>query len=201
MSILGSIGAIAGGIGQGLFEKNMADNSAKKNMKRQHKYNVQMMQNAHQWEVEDLQTAGINPILSAGGSPNMPSTAGPAGAQPKVSAMQNYQEQKRIDNETKIADSTAEKNEAEAKQSKTQTQFMDETGTYPGMPTESEESSESTGKESGWNIGGGADIGGTGKGLIGKTIGKIGGNLSGGKKKQSHSAKSLKKSQPANRKK
>lgn len=32
------------------------------------KYQKEFAQNAHQWEVEDLKKAGLNPILSAGGS-------------------------------------------------------------------------------------------------------------------------------------
>lgn len=41
---------------------------SKKAAERQFKYQKEMMQNAHQWEVQDLRKAGLNPILSAGGS-------------------------------------------------------------------------------------------------------------------------------------
>lgn len=37
-------------------------------MKMQQEYQTKVMQNSHQWEVEDLRNAGLNPILSAGGS-------------------------------------------------------------------------------------------------------------------------------------
>ena len=42
---------------------------------------VFMAQNAHQWEVEDLKKAGLNPILSAGGT-------GASGVAPSAIAMQ-----------------------------------------------------------------------------------------------------------------
>ena len=32
------------------------------------KHQKEAMKNRHQWEVEDLRAAGLNPILSAGGS-------------------------------------------------------------------------------------------------------------------------------------
>lgn len=41
-----------------------ATSSAKLN----NKYQKEFAQNAHQWEVKDLQKAGLNPVLSAGGS-------------------------------------------------------------------------------------------------------------------------------------
>lgn len=39
-----------------------------------------MMRKRHQWEVEDLRAAGLNPILSAGGAPSMGSPPGPTGS-------------------------------------------------------------------------------------------------------------------------
>ena len=34
-------------------------------------FNLSSVQNRHQWEVEDLRKAGLNPILSAGGTPSI----------------------------------------------------------------------------------------------------------------------------------
>ena len=58
MGLLG--GSIAGGI--------FASNSASSNNARNIRFQREAAQNAHQWEVNDLRKAGLNPILSAGGA-------------------------------------------------------------------------------------------------------------------------------------
>lgn len=67
----GTMAAIGGGIGMGnMF--TTAKTSYKYNKRlldQQQRWQRKMMQNAHQWEVQDLRDAGLNPILSAGGSP------------------------------------------------------------------------------------------------------------------------------------
>lgn len=58
--------------------------AAKRNTQAQINWERERAQNAHQWEISDMEKAGINPILSAGGSgaatggisPQMPDTSG-----------------------------------------------------------------------------------------------------------------------------
>lgn len=48
---------------------------AKKEAKKARDFTKKMMKSRHQWEVGDLRKAGLNPILSAGGTPSMGSSA------------------------------------------------------------------------------------------------------------------------------
>ena len=50
----------------------ISGNSAESTNAQQITATNEQMQNAHQWEVDDLRAAGLNPILSAGGSPQKP---------------------------------------------------------------------------------------------------------------------------------
>ena len=65
-------GSLLGGI--------LGNNSAKKAAKAQMAFQERMAKNAHQYEVADLKAAGLNPILSAGGS----GAATPSGAMPSL---------------------------------------------------------------------------------------------------------------------
>ena len=70
---MGWLSGITKSIGN-IFNDISGANSA---MKQQYNYNKEFAQNAHQWEVKDMEAAGLNPILSADGS----------GAQGNVSAV------------------------------------------------------------------------------------------------------------------
>lgn len=59
--------AILGSAAAGLVGGRMSDNSAKRAAMRAYRQNKDAAQSAHQWEVEDLRKAGLNPILSGTG--------------------------------------------------------------------------------------------------------------------------------------
>lgn len=75
MGLFSAVASSVGNIGDRLLNRQDANSAAQ----RQNKYNVwlqqnnqefqrEMAKNAHQYEIEDLKKAGLNPILSAGGS-------------------------------------------------------------------------------------------------------------------------------------
>lgn len=72
-----------------------ANNKNNRSLARQaNNFTREMMQNRHQWQVADMRAAGLNPILSAGGTPSMGASAqaapsqdpGAAGLQAALSA-------------------------------------------------------------------------------------------------------------------
>lgn len=70
-------GAEWGGIGKMAADFGTSAFGARKKYKRD-KY---MYKHRHQWEVADLKAAGLNPILSAGGSPGSPAAQAAFGAE------------------------------------------------------------------------------------------------------------------------
>lgn len=71
-ALVGAGGSFLGGL--------FGNHSAKKAAKAQMAFQERMAKNAHQYEVADLKAAGLNPILSAGGS----GAATPSGAMPNL---------------------------------------------------------------------------------------------------------------------
>jgi len=67
--VAGNVSSIAGGIGAvgGLFGDGVADerNFASAQAAQANAFTERQLKNRHQWEVEDMRKAGLNPILSA----------------------------------------------------------------------------------------------------------------------------------------
>jgi len=109
MSVLGVVGGIVSSI--------FGNNSAKKEAERNREFQERMARNAHQYEVEDLKKAGLNPILSGlGGS----GAATPSGAvanikPPDFSGLLTSAKQREQANEQiKVLQETARKTKEEA---------------------------------------------------------------------------------------
>lgn len=64
------IGAAIGAIG-GLIGNKMTNDANRSSARAANEFTEKEMKNRHQWEVSDLKAAGLNPILSAGGTPSM----------------------------------------------------------------------------------------------------------------------------------
>lgn len=79
--------------------------------RRQFEQTKKLMQRGHQYEVEDMKKAGLNPILSAGGSgasgsaPSAPDVARPDIRLPDFTdILQLKMEQQKVDNQSKMVD-------------------------------------------------------------------------------------------------
>lgn len=68
MGLLSSVGGLVNDVLGGTSSAKQAQKYQMQQMAMQNFYNEKYAKNAHQWEVQDLQNAGLNPALSAGGS-------------------------------------------------------------------------------------------------------------------------------------
>ena len=71
MGVLSSIGDAAGGIVASLGGAAVQGAFGLAGQSNAQDFTKEQLQNRHQWEVKDLRAAGLNPILSAHGTPSI----------------------------------------------------------------------------------------------------------------------------------
>lgn len=69
--ILEGLGAPLIGAAAGLLGGERANSSARAERRAANAFTERQLKNRHQWEVEDLRKAGLNPVLSAHGTPSI----------------------------------------------------------------------------------------------------------------------------------
>lgn len=86
MGLFSPVGSFINDITGASSSASKAHKYTMQQMAANNRYQKEFMQNAHQWEVEDLEKAGLNPVLSAGGSGASASGGGGPAATPVNSA-------------------------------------------------------------------------------------------------------------------
>lgn len=130
---MGLFGDLLGGaldIFGGIMSADMQNSASEGMQARNIAWEREQLQNKHQWEVEDLRKAGLNPILSAPNASSAVSAGSPQGANPEIklsktlealsnSALMRKQEQiAQYDAETRRIDALAHKTMSKAEESK-----------------------------------------------------------------------------------
>lgn len=109
-----AIGSMGGSAIGGLFSGSEADAAQS--------YNKKMYQMRHQWEVQDLKKAGLNPMLSVMNNPQAPSSNAMGSinvgnpTQAYLEAKQKQEQNNLLSKQTKVAETEAEINSAKALQ-------------------------------------------------------------------------------------
>lgn len=123
-SVVEGVGGLLGGGISSAFGQHSADE--------QRRWQRQVLLNQHQWEVEDLKKAGLNPILSAShgpiGAPSIsPLPAGEVGrnvSDSMMKAVQLYLDSQRLQNETSATNSAVMVNNAKVDTERAQAELF-----------------------------------------------------------------------------
>lgn len=111
----GSLGNIVGSVVGGYADYQMNRSSAKRVQERAEKYTERQMQNAHQWEVADLEAAGLNPVLSANSAHAVGGASGSEAPSNSMSNLEKMASAKQLESQTKLTKSTEKVNDSTVK--------------------------------------------------------------------------------------
>lgn len=117
----------------GLYSAKQSAKASQEINEKQIEWEREKATHAHQWEMQDLRAAGLNPLLAANSGAKtgsitavQPDTSGYAKAGNAIaSAIQLQNENKRVENETKATSAQAELNQAQAMQTYAQNKWID----------------------------------------------------------------------------